>query len=100
MEKQIKNDVHIQIDPIRTDDAVRTLVSFKVGRKEGIFLKKYLVFTKQTDVTKMKNGDRGTSTGNGKMKNRKKKQRIGNEVTYRAHVLVRFCSHFSFACFP
>ena len=43
---KIKSDVQIQIDPIKTDDAVRTLVSFKVGRKEGIFLKNY-VFTRK-----------------------------------------------------
>ena len=34
-----------------------------------------------SEVIKTGNGEQGTSTGNGKMKNGNLKQRIGNEVT-------------------
>ena len=49
------------------------------------------------DVTKTGNREWVMSKGNGKMKIRTRK-RMGNEVTDRAKVQVKFCSHFSFSC--
>ena len=46
-----------------------------------------------TDVTKTGNQRKARETGKWKTKT---KQRIGNEVTNRAEVYARFCSHFSF----
>ena len=46
------------------------------------------------DVTTTGNGEQGTRTGNKKMQNGNKTE-IWNEVTDRARVRVRLCSHFS-----
>ena len=51
------------------------------------------------DNIKTRNGERGTKTGNGKMKN-ENNQRMRIEVTDGAKVQVGFCSHFSFFHFP
>lgn len=58
----------------------------------------FFLFESLLDVTKTEKGERGagTSEGNGKWR-RGSKNRIENEVTNRARVQVRFCSHFSFS---
>ena len=50
------------------------------------------LFESLLDITKTENGERGA--GNGE---RGSENRIENEVTNRARVQVRFCSHFSFS---
>ena len=47
------------------------------------------------DVTKQGNRVRGAENWK-----RQTKERIGNKVSDRARVQVRFCSHFSFSCSP
>ena len=68
-------------------------ITSKFKRMRSFFIHSLFLLTlqilnlscKDVSDTKMGNGERGTSTGNGKMQNGKK-QRIGNEVTDRARV--------------
>ena len=55
----------------------------------------------QIDVAKTGSGERGAGSGEREMTNgNKPAQRFGNEVTGRARVQVRFCSHLSFPTSP